>query len=504
MLARIDHAADRLALTRLLGATMRADVDPLNLGIYTSASVLGLSVEHSIHGETTLRRVPACKAASALGDRDHYLGQEPRAVEQRGRYQQYIGRLLPLAGFDHADQRAGRCWRSRRPLPRRRPRVRRRAVDRNADHRWSRADFARDAPGMDWNAFFDAAGLGAAAGGRRVATLGGDGRRGARCLAAARDVEGLSALPRRSTTTPTSCHGHSPRRAAGCTATSALARSAARSAITQSAMADAIGELYAARHFSPAQKARVRGIVANVATAFRGHVAQRRVAVAREPQRSPLAKLDRALRRHRIPGSRGRTGAICASTPPTRSATSQRSRTATRRHALARLGKAYDPHEWALAPQTVGAVLTFQQNAYVFAAALLQPPKYDATASDAATYGAIGAIIGHDMSHFVDVLGADYEPDGRMRRWWTADDSAEFEAAAEPIVRQFSAYQPAARPQRGRTSHANGERRRPRRPHRGVRGPPHRHSACRSRTSTTCVVPTASSSSPSRRRSARR
>ena len=47
------------------------------------------------------------------------------------------------------------------------------------------------------------------------------------------------------------------------------------------------------------------------------------------------------------------------------------------------------------------------------------------TASDAATYGAIGAIIGHDISHFVDVLGADYEPDGRMRRWWTADDSAE-------------------------------------------------------------------------------
>jgi putative endopeptidase len=113
-----------------------------------------------------------------------------------------------------------------------------------------------------------------------------------------------------------------------------------------------------------------------------------------------------------------------------------------RRRALARLGQAFDPHEWVLTPQTVGAILTFQQNAYVFAAAFLQPPKYDATASDAATYGAIGAIIGHDMSHFVDVLGADYEPDGRMRRWWTADDAAGFEAAAAPIVRQFSEYEP--------------------------------------------------------------
>jgi predicted metalloendopeptidase len=90
----------------------------------------------------------------------------------------------------------------------------------------------------------------------------------------------------------------------------------------------------------------------------------------------------------------------------------------------------------------VGALLVFQQNAYTFSAALLQPPKYDSTASDAAAYGAIGALIGHDMSHYVDVLGADYEPDGRMRRWWTAEDSTKFDAAAAPLVRQFSEYEP--------------------------------------------------------------
>jgi putative endopeptidase len=86
----------------------------------------------------------------------------------------------------------------------------------------------------------------------------------------------------------------------------------------------------------------------------------------------------------------------------------------TYRHAVARLARAYDPHEWVIGPQTAGAVLVFQQNAYTFSAALLQPPKYDPAASDAATYCAIGAIIGHDVSHFVDVLGADYQPDGRM------------------------------------------------------------------------------------------
>ena len=113
-----------------------------------------------------------------------------------------------------------------------------------------------------------------------------------------------------------------------------------------------------------------------------------------------------------------------------------------RRQALARLGKPHDARAWVLTPQIVGAVLIFQQNTYTFSAALLQPPKYDSTASDAAAYGAIGAIIGHDMSHFVDALGADYEPDGRMRHWWTVDDSVKFEAVTEPIVRQFSEYEP--------------------------------------------------------------
>ena len=112
------------------------------------------------------------------------------------------------------------------------------------------------------------------------------------------------------------------------------------------------------------------------------------------------------------------------------------------RRALARLGQPFDRQAWSLAPQTAGALLNFQQNAYLFAAALLQPPKYDPAASDAAAYGAIGALIGHDMSHFVDTLGADYEADGRMRRWWTADEAAKFDAAAEPLVRQFSAYEP--------------------------------------------------------------
>ena len=88
------------------------------------------------------------------------------------------------------------------------------------------------------------------------------------------------------------------------------------------------------------------------------------------------------------------------------------------------------------------ALLVFQQNAYDFAAALLQSPKYDPAANDAASYGAIGAIIGHDVTHFVDVLGAEYDTDGAMHRWWTGEDMRRFESAAEPLVNQFSSYHP--------------------------------------------------------------
>ena len=111
---------------------------------------------------------------------------------------------------------------------------------------------------------------------------------------------------------------------------------------------------------------------------------------------------------------------------------------------LARLGKPVDRSDWCMAPQTAGAVLMFQQNSYNFSAALLQPPKFDPAASDARNYGSIGAILGHEMSHYVDLLGAEYEASGNARRWWTAQELAQFDIASRPLVNQFSSYRPFA------------------------------------------------------------
>ena len=133
-------------------------MDPLNFGVFTSSSVLGLSVEHSIHGEKTYDAF-LVQGGLALGDRDQYLGTEPPAVVQRDRYREYIARLLMLAGFDHSDQRAESVLALEWAIAVSQATSKASAVDRNADNQWSRADFAREAPGMDWGAFFDAAGL---------------------------------------------------------------------------------------------------------------------------------------------------------------------------------------------------------------------------------------------------------------------------------------------------------------------------------------------------------
>lgn len=437
LLSRIDHVGDKVALARLLGATMHADVDPLNLGVFTSSSALGLSVEHSIHGERTYSAF-VLQGGLALGDRDQYLAADSAAVALRGRYRSYIARLLTLAGFDHADTRADSVLALETALARTQATSEASAADRNADNQWSRADFARAAPGMDWSAFFEAAGLGAeqvVVAWQPRAIAGVAALVATRPLASWKDYlrfhvvdEYAGVLPRVFAEAAADMHGDQ------------RTREERALAITQSALAGPIGQLYAERYFSPAQQARVRGIVVNIAAAFREHAA-RAAWLSPASRAIALTKLDNLYVGIGYPETWEDWSDLRIDSSD---AFGNLQRVAERdyRHALARLRRPYDPHEWVLSPALPGAILNFQQNAYEFAAALLQSPKYDSTASDAAAYGAIGAIIGHDISHFVDVLGADYAPDGQKRRWWTAADSAQFEAAAEPLVRQFSTYEP--------------------------------------------------------------
>ncbi|HSE67300.1 MAG TPA: M13 family metallopeptidase N-terminal domain-containing protein, partial [Gemmatimonadales bacterium] len=264
LLSRIDAVGDKQALTRLLGSTMYADVDPLNFGIYASASVLGLCVEHSIHGEKTYTAF-LVQGGLGLGDRDKYLSQDSSVAAERFRYQQYIVRMLTLAGLEHPDQRAASILTLETALAQSQATGQASAVDRNADNQWSRADFAREAPGMDWGAFFEAAGLGKE---QEVVAWQPSAVRGLAALVASQPLDSwkdylrfhllhdyADILPRGFAEAAAGMRGDQH------------TRDQQALAVTQSAMADEIGQLYATRYFSPAQKARVNGVIKTVTAA---------------------------------------------------------------------------------------------------------------------------------------------------------------------------------------------------------------------------------------------
>jgi putative endopeptidase len=108
----------------------------------------------------------------------------------------------------------------------------------------------------------------------------------------------------------------------------------------------------------------------------------------------------------------------------------------------AKAGRPVDRAEWGMTPQTVNAYYNATQNEIVFPAAILQPPFFDMGADDAANYGAIGAVIGHEISHGFDDRGSQFDGDGALRNWWTDDDRKAFEAIGARLVAQYETYEP--------------------------------------------------------------
>jgi predicted metalloendopeptidase len=108
---------------------------------------------------------------------------------------------------------------------------------------------------------------------------------------------------------------------------------------------------------------------------------------------------------------------------------------------IAKLGQPVDPQEWSMAPHVVNAYYHPLRNEIVFPAGILQPPFFTEDADDPVNYGAIGSVIGHEITHGFDDQGSKFDASGQMRNWWTDDDRKEFEARAQVIVDQFNAYE---------------------------------------------------------------
>ncbi|MFN7941129.1 MAG: M13 family metallopeptidase [Thermoanaerobaculia bacterium] len=434
--------SDRVELARRLGRGVRADVDPLGLGVYRSAAVLGLAVEQSIHGEPA-NVAFLLQGGLGLPDREDYLGADAGRVDLRARYLETVRTLLGLAGFDRAGERAAAVLALETALARDQATREASANDRNADNVWRRSDFARRAPGMDWPAFLEAAGL---AGQEEIvvwqptAVTGLAAQVASQPLESWRDYLRFHAILEVADVLPRALADPALALRAASAAGPAPSRAERALAATQGALGDALGRMYAERYFPAERKARIERIGEQVRAALLERVA---AATWMSPatRASALAKLRTVYVGIGYP-DRWQDDPALSVDPADALGNLRRAAESADRRALARLGRPVDLETWTLAPQRVGALLVFQQNAYVMAAALLEPPKYDPASSDAAAYGSVGALIGHDLTHYIDTLGADYDPEHRMRRWWTAEDLRRFQALARPLVDQFSAYRP--------------------------------------------------------------
>jgi putative endopeptidase len=210
--------------------------------------------------------------------------------------------------------------------------------------------------------------------------------------------------------------------------------------LVEGMLGDAVGKLYVERHFPPDAKARIDGLVANLREAYRVSICNLDWMTPETRQRA-LAKLDKFTAKVAYP-VKWRDYSVLVIDRGDLCGNYRRGYAVNYDRELAKLGSPVDRDEWFMTPQTVNAYYNPGMNEIVFPAAILQPPFFDPDADDAANYGGIGAVIGHEIGHGFDDQGAKYDGDGNLVDWWTDDDRAEFGARTKALIEQYDVYTP--------------------------------------------------------------
>ena len=223
--------------------------------------------------------------------------------------------------------------------------------------------------------------------------------------------------------------------------------------LVEGLMGDAVGRLYVERHFPPDAKARMDVLVANLREAYRVSINDLDWMTPDTRQRA-LAKLDKFTAKIGYPAKWRDYSALVINRDDLYGNVIRGTEVAFDRE-MAKLGGPVDRDEWFMTPQTVNAYYNPGMNEIVFPAAILQPPFFDAEADDAANYGGIGAVIGHEIGHGFDDQGAKYDGDGNLVDWWTDQDRTEFGSRTKKLIEQYDAYVPRDLQGRGDT-HVNG------------------------------------------------
>jgi putative endopeptidase len=210
--------------------------------------------------------------------------------------------------------------------------------------------------------------------------------------------------------------------------------------LVENLMGDAVGKLYVEQHFPPDAKARMDELVANLREAYRVSITDLEWMTPETRQRA-LDKLDKFTPKIGYP-ARWRDYSMLVIDRDDLYGNYQRGNAAGYDRELGKLGGPVDRDEWFMTPQTVNAYYNPGLNEIVFPAAILQPPFFDAEADDAANYGGIGAVIGHEIGHGFDDQGAKYDGDGNLVDWWTDRDRTEFGLRTTALIEQYEQFVP--------------------------------------------------------------
>jgi putative endopeptidase len=435
---------DKKELSHALGETLRADVDALNNTNFHTPNLFGL---WTAPGFNDSEHYAAYLLQGGLGlpDREYYLADTPQMRDLREKYQIHIAAMLKLAGFTDTDARAKRIFDLEHSIAEKHLTLAENDDIHKANNTWTQADFSAKAPGLDWAEYFRGAGLEKQAEftvWQPTAFTGESALVESVPLDTWKDwlafhtIENYGfALPKALAQEEFNFFGkvlsgtpqQRPRWQRGVF-------------LVDGTLGDAVGKMYAKRYFSPQAKAEAEAMVANIVAAFHKRI-DALAWMAPATKAEAKAKLDALYvgigypeHWHDYSGLEIKPDDLFGNV--------LRAELFEYHRQINRLGGKVDRMEWSMSPQTVNAVNLPLQNALNFPAAILEPPFFDPKAPAAVNYGAIGSVIGHEISHTFDSEGAAFDAKGRVRNWWTEEDLAHFNAATAKLAAQYDAYRP--------------------------------------------------------------
>ena len=384
------------------------------------------------------------QAGLGMPNRDYYLSSDPKLQETRAAYQAHLAKMLNLAGEGDAEARAKAVVDFETAIAQVHwDNVRNRDADQTYN-RMSVAELQQAAPGFDFAGWLSAVGtptdtvvVGQPSAIAGIAKLIAEAPLGvlrdqllvrsldsfADVLPAAFDKENFAFYGTALRGTPQQADRW--KRAVNW---------------TSGALTDDVSKIYVAKYFPPATKAAMDVLVRNVITAM-NHRIDKLDWMAAETKAKAHAKLAAFVPRIGYP-DKWRDYSALEIRDGDAFGNELRANRWAHEYNAAKLGKPVYRWEWGLAPMTVNAQANPTLVAITFPAAILQPPFFDPKADPAVNYGAIGAVIGHEMSHHFDDQGAKYDIKGRLAKWWTDADVAAFKERTDKLVAQYDAYEP--------------------------------------------------------------